>query len=323
MLQRALAAHGQRLALDPPWADRATVGGVVASNAFGALRTRYGSIRDLIIGISFVRADGARVRGGGKVVKNVAGFDLPKLLTGSLGTLGLIATATFRLHPLPETASTVVFPRIALADAQRVLRAAREAHLEPEAVAALASAPASADWQLGVRFAGFARGVADQTARLREAVHKIDIAIAMEAESHGGFWDAHERARASDAAIRIKVALLPADPGADRAPRAPRRAAARRARDLLSDAGAGLRERRQRRRRRGRDRGRDRSRAPHARRDAAAAWSCTTRPRRVRARLDVWGVAGGPRSAVPLMRNLKQRLDPERRLAPGRFVAGL
>jgi glycolate oxidase FAD binding subunit len=216
-LQRTLAAHGQRLSIDPPWADRATVGGVVASNAFGALRTRYGSIRDLIIGISFVRADGARVRGGGKVVKNVAGFDLPKLLTGSLGTLGLIATATFRLHPLPETSATIVFPRIALADVQRLLRAAREAQLEPEAVAALASAPASGGWQLGVRFAGFARGVADQTARLYEAVTKVDIAIAMEAENDGRFWDAHERARASHAAIRMKVALQPADPGAMRA----------------------------------------------------------------------------------------------------------
>ena len=321
-VQRALAAHGQRLALDPPWADRATVGGVVASNAFGALRTRYGSIRDLIIGISFVRADGARVRGGGKVVKNVAGFDLPKLLTGSLGTLGLIATATFRLHPLPETASTVVFPRIALADAQRVLRAAREARLEPEAVAALASAPASADWQLGVRFAGFARGVADQTARLREAVNKIDIAIAMEGENAGGFWDAHERARATNAAIRIKVALLPADPGATEllgriaAPLRDARAIFYPTLGLgFVNGGSGAGDA---------DAIADAIEA--ARRTLAATGGSVVvhdAPAPLRARLDVWGVAGGPRSAVPLMRNLKQRLDPERRLAPGRFVAGL
>jgi glycolate oxidase FAD binding subunit len=319
-LQRALAAHGQRLSIDPPWADRATVGGIVASNAFGALRTRYGSIRDLIIGISFVRADGVRVRGGGKVVKNVAGFDLPKLLTGSLGTLGLIATATFRLHPLPETATTIVFPRIALADVQRLLRAAREAHLEPEAVAALSDAPGSARWRLGVRFAGFARGVTDQTARLRDVVAKLDGGLAIEADNDARFWDACESARAGDAAVRLKVAMLPADPNAA---------------DLLARLAEPLRD----------------ARAivyptlglgfvsggagePRAiaaatesvRRSLASSGGSVVvheAPSPVRAELDVWGVGDGPRSAVPLMRNLKQRLDPERRLAPGRFVAGI
>ena len=103
-LQDALARSGQMLALDPPWAGRATIGGLVATNAFGPRRTRYGSIRDLIIGISIVRADGTEARGGGKVVKNVAGFDVPKLMVGSLGTLGLIATVNFRLHPLARGA---------------------------------------------------------------------------------------------------------------------------------------------------------------------------------------------------------------------------
>ena len=100
-------AHRQRLAIDPPFAEQATVGGVVAANAFGPRRSRYGTARDLIIGISIVRADGVAARGGGKVVKNVAGFDLPRLLVGSLGTLGLITTVTFRLHPLPEASATV------------------------------------------------------------------------------------------------------------------------------------------------------------------------------------------------------------------------
>ena len=79
---------GQRLALDPPQPERATIGGIVAANAFGPLRARFGSVRDLIIGISFVRADGTLARGGGKVVKNVAGFDLPKLMTGRSGPSG-------------------------------------------------------------------------------------------------------------------------------------------------------------------------------------------------------------------------------------------
>ena len=104
------APRGQRLALDPPLPERATVGGIVAANAFGPRRARYGSVRDLIIGVTIVRADGVVAHGGGKVVKNVAGFDLPKLMVGSLGTLGLIATATFRLHPLPEESATLLAP---------------------------------------------------------------------------------------------------------------------------------------------------------------------------------------------------------------------
>jgi len=106
-LQRELAKHGQRLALDPPQPDKATLGGIVAANSFGPLRTRFGSVRDLIIGVSVVRADGTRAKGGGKVVKTVAGFDLPKLMCGSWGTLAFIATVTFRVHPLPEEAVTL------------------------------------------------------------------------------------------------------------------------------------------------------------------------------------------------------------------------
>src|SRR5262249_7892182 len=109
-LQSVLAEHGQRLALDPAMPGKKTIGGIVAADAFGPRRARFGSVRDLIIGVSFVRADGAAARGGGKVVKNVAGFDLPKLFVGSLGTLGLITTATFRLHPLPEEEVSVLLP---------------------------------------------------------------------------------------------------------------------------------------------------------------------------------------------------------------------
>src|SRR5256712_8909022 len=100
--QRTLAEHGQRLALDPLWPDRATVGGILGTNDSGALRTRYGSLRDLIIGITLALPDGTLAKSGGKVVKNVAGYDLPKLATGSFGTLGVITEAVFRLYPLPR-----------------------------------------------------------------------------------------------------------------------------------------------------------------------------------------------------------------------------
>jgi glycolate oxidase FAD binding subunit len=102
-LAQVLASAGQLLALNP--AGGGTIGGVVATQAAGSLRYRYGAPRDLLIGITVVRADGAVARSGGKVVKNVAGYDLGKLFAGSYGTLGLITEATFRLHPLPQRSS--------------------------------------------------------------------------------------------------------------------------------------------------------------------------------------------------------------------------
>lgn len=101
-MQQALAQHHQQVALDPLWPTRATVGGIIATNDSGALRLKYGSLRDLIIGMTIVLADGTIAKSGGKVVKNVAGYDLHKLMTGAFGTLGIIADVTFRLHPLPS-----------------------------------------------------------------------------------------------------------------------------------------------------------------------------------------------------------------------------
>ena len=97
-LQEKLAKRGQWLSLDPPWPERATLGGILASNASGPRRHLYGSARDLLIGLTVVMADGSVVRGGGKVVKNVAGYDLPKLFIGSFGTLGVIVEATVKLR---------------------------------------------------------------------------------------------------------------------------------------------------------------------------------------------------------------------------------
>ena len=101
-LQSALAQHGQYVALDPLWPERATVGGIVATNDSGALRLRYGGLRDLIIGMTIVLADGTIAHTGGKVVKNVAGYDLHKLMIGAFGTLGVITSVNFRLHSMPQ-----------------------------------------------------------------------------------------------------------------------------------------------------------------------------------------------------------------------------
>lgn len=98
-LQKILANSKQFLAIDPTSQESATIGGIVATADTGSLRQRYGSVRDQILGITFVRSDGKIAKAGGRVVKNVAGYDLMKLFAGSFGTLGAIAQVTFRLYP--------------------------------------------------------------------------------------------------------------------------------------------------------------------------------------------------------------------------------
>ena len=128
-LQQNIAKHGQFVALDPLFSDRATVGGILATNDFGALRDRYGSLRDLVIGMTLVLPDGTIARTGGKVVKNVAGYDLCKLLTGSMGTLAVITEATFRLHPLPRYSRTFTVAASNAIHLARLVAAIRGSHL--------------------------------------------------------------------------------------------------------------------------------------------------------------------------------------------------
>ena len=168
-LQTALRERGQWLSLDPPDADRATLGGVVAANAFGPRRHLYGTMRDLLIGVTVVTADGAVVRGGGKVVKNVAGYDLPKLFVGSYGTLGVIVEVTVKLRPCPEDERLLAVRFERLKDAgvarQRGLTSAWSSHagvgLVTGAVAAEGEVPpaahvaaALADWRASARAGG-------------------------------------------------------------------------------------------------------------------------------------------------------------------------
>ncbi len=128
-LQDALAQHRQRLALDTLWPERATVGGVLSTNDSGAWRLRFGGLRDLVIGMTMALPDGTLAASGGKVVKNVAGYDLPKLATGALGTLGVITRAIFRLHPLPQNTRTISMSAGSLAEAQRLTTSIRDSQL--------------------------------------------------------------------------------------------------------------------------------------------------------------------------------------------------
>jgi glycolate oxidase FAD binding subunit len=133
-LSETLARENQRLALDGLWPGRATIGGILSSNDSGALRLRFGSLRDLVIGITLALPDGTLAKSGGKVVKNVAGYDLPKLVTGALGTLGVVTQATFRLHPTPKETRTVSCLARDAREAQRLVLAIQDSKLAHSAL---------------------------------------------------------------------------------------------------------------------------------------------------------------------------------------------
>jgi glycolate oxidase FAD binding subunit len=364
-LGAALAPAGQRLALDPPPAPRSaahppstatpletrcghndtrlatvspdaaagagtgTVGGALATGVAGPLRLRYGTPRDLVIGITVVRADGVVARSGGKVVKNVAGYDLGKLFAGSHGTLGLIAEATFRLHPLPGAARYVTVRCVGAAGAYAALRGALDSPLEP--IAAEIHRPGRGG-PLSVAFLleGHAEAVAARAERLAGLISAASgggpgatgspvsdrppswwgrpPAAADGTLLRIGFWpgrlpgvlDAIDEAAAAtgldpvssgSAAAGVLHAGLPAasDPTAVAAFVEKLRGSA-----ALSG---------------GTDTG------PASRGSVVVL----TAPPSVRERVDLWG----PVPSLPLMRAVKDQFDPEHLLAPGRFAGGI
>jgi glycolate oxidase FAD binding subunit len=164
----ALGSAGQQLALDVP--AEATVGGVVATGTAGPRRFRYGTPRDLLIGITVVRADGVVAHAGGKVVKNVAGYDLGKLFAGSQGTLGLITEATFRLHPLPAAVAwvTAEFAPAERAGAVTAVAAAAGSPLVPSAVELDWPGGSQRPLRVGVLLEGTGPGVAERAKQMSE-----------------------------------------------------------------------------------------------------------------------------------------------------------
>ena len=171
-LQAELGRAGQQLALDTPGGGTGfsgTVGGLIATGMAGPRRLRYGAPRDLLIGITVVLADGTVASSGGKVVKNVAGYDLGKLFAGSRGTLGLIAEATFRLHPVPQDTAYVTLRCGRTAVAAEVVRAAMGTQLAPSAVEV--DAPSrGAPVTVTVLLEGRADAVAERSAKMRETL---------------------------------------------------------------------------------------------------------------------------------------------------------
>ena len=157
----ALARHAQRLPLDPPWPERATIGGIVATNDSGPARHHHGAPRDLIIGCSIVLADGREAKSGGIVVKNVAGYDLGRLLTGSFGSLAVITSATFKLAPVASSSRTVSIELGSLEDAGPLVALLADSPLTPSAVE-LEWPPA----RLHVRFESVEAAVTQQAAEI-------------------------------------------------------------------------------------------------------------------------------------------------------------
>jgi glycolate oxidase FAD binding subunit len=184
-LAETLAKENQRLALDSLWPSRATIGGILSTNDSGALRLRFGSLRDLVIGVTLALPDGTLAKSGGKVVKNVAGYDLPKLVTGALGTLGVITQATFRLHPMPKESRTVSCLARDACEAQRLALEIQDSKLAHSAlqIRFIESMPP----QIDVLFEATEAGCAAQAEQL-----KTILAAANVIDSGPAVWKARQ-----------------------------------------------------------------------------------------------------------------------------------
>jgi len=311
-LQETLAQHGQRLALDSLWPEKATVGGVLSANDSGALRLRFGALRDLVIGATLALPDGTLASSGGKVVKNVAGYDLPKLATGAFGTLGIITRAVFRLHPLPRNSRSFSVSVPDVATARRLIQAIQNSKLAHTALQARfenAAAPL-----VDILFEGTEVGLDAQEAHLKELAETASLAVASP-----GIWNARQDlwsfAKPESAAI-AKISILPAEIEKSATVIA-KSAKVRQLRfkTVLQAIGIGFL----------RLEG-DPANLRLSLQDLREQFESNTgslvvihRPAGM-APIDAWGSAG---DALPLMKAVKKQLDPGNTLNPGRFVGGI
>ncbi len=303
-VQAALAETNQWLALDPMLRPEATIGGVIATNASGARRLRYGGVRDALIGIRVVLADGTIAKGGGKVVKNVAGYDLPKLFVGSLGTLGVIVAATFRLYPLPVASRTIIVCASQdLAPLATLIARVRASTLVPTSID-LASAEGSSGAELAIRFeSGVAPAVDDQAATVARLAGECGLEVTQDltGAEERRFWQALdgalEASAAESAALTVKASLLPAQVVSWLGELTGLAAAMSVAARYRAHAGHGI---------------------VYARLSGTAD-ALASAVERLRAAASAWG----PVAALDVMRRIKERFDPNATLNPGRFVGGL
>ncbi|KNX37474.1 FAD-binding oxidoreductase [Luteipulveratus halotolerans] len=296
-LQEALAPAGQRLGVDDV-VPRTTIGGLIATNVSGPRRVALGTVRDLVIGVTVVRADGVVAKAGGKVVKNVAGYDLSKLMVGSFGTLGVVTEATFRLHPVPEASTWLTVEAESPSAASDLIASVVHSQVVPAAVEV--DAVPGAPTRLSVLLEGTERGVAQRSERVRDLLGTTttyDVPLALPGHADGArtllklttqISSAPEIAQAAvDLGFHVRgsvgVGVLYASTG--EAARAS--AAVGTLRTLTGRSGG-----------------------------AAVVLDAPTDVRDV---VDMWG----PVQGLDLMRRVKHEFDPDNRLAPGRFVGGI
>ena len=310
-LQADLAKADQRLGIDP--ARSGTIGGAVATATTGPTRLFHGAVRDLVIGMRFVRADGVVAHAGGKVVKNVAGYDLGKLLTGSFGTLGVITEVAFRLHPVPAAQRWVTCPM----GEPSGIHPAVSALVHSQLVASAVELDRTADGAtLAVLFEGIPPGVEQRVADAKTLLG----AEATDSGESPDWWGREPEAggvllKVTHEIARLQQLLEALDAATDAAGLPTTMRGSPAVGTALVGVGA---------------RGGSTAPAAEAVRDlverlrgSAGTFGGSVvvleAPADTREALDVWGPVG----ALDLMRSVKEQFDPERRLAPGRFVGGI
>lgn len=333
-LQQILGSTNQFVALDPSFPAQATLGGIVATRDAGALRHRYGGVRDMVLGISFVRADGQAVKAGGRVVKNVAGYDLMKLLTGSYGSLGVITELTLRLYPKPETGEILLISGAAthLAHLQQQLLASTLTPTTMDILSASLVRMLGVDAEMGIllNFQGLAASVRYQVQQLHSLVQEIQPqAAGLQIDSWPESAQASEQINAQlqaalwppspePAQVVCKIGCLPAQAIASVAAIT----TCCQAKDVQvwlqmhTSNGVGCL----------------RLLAPEVQlpglietmrqtcEQAQGYLTVLQAPVSLKQTVDVWGYRG---NALEVMRKIKKQFDPQQRLSPHRFVGGL
>ena len=305
-LQALLAEHSQFLPIDAP--DEATVGGVLAAGVSGPSRHAYGLPRDWLLGCRIAHADGAVSKGGGKVVKNVAGYDLPKLSVGSLGTLGVIVEATFKVAPVPAAQETFLATYPSLEAAGELLFAADERSL---ALRELALQTGSQDEGLAACWLAGPPAAVERTARELADLARGAETRRLQGEDSERWWSQLSTQRAAaESGVALRASLPPSSVvGFMRRLNASSLAYPTTGL-VLTQLGAAPVERLV-------------DAIEAARRQATEAGGSLVveaAPVAVKERIDVWGDAG---DGLALMRRLKQQFDPRGTLNPGRFFGGV
>jgi len=319
VLAAHLAGHRQTLPLDPPGWTARSLGGIAATQASGPLRQRYGTMRDLLLGVRFAQADGVLTWGGAKVVKSVSGYDVPKLMVGALGTLGVLLELTLRLHPAPDYEATWLAGFRTPAHAQECVTALLDSTVQTSRleildgrVLAACSLPVTAA-ALAVSIGTVEPAVRAQEGLVRAIVQRAQGTVQTMGAS---FWKTYDRALAGFDGVVLRIGSVPARleetlgavqallPGAAVAGAAGLGAL----RALVTHADATA------------------LRAPLERLRATVAEVgggviIERGPRALRERIDPWGAVPPP--ALAVMRAIKTEFDPRAVLNPGRFVGGL